>query len=108
MSADLAGIRRDLEGRLAALSARVASIEHAKREPLAADFSDQATDLEDGDSLEGVERSSLAEIAATRAAIARIDDGSYGVCVTCGRDIAPARLKVQPDATQCVACAGSR
>ena len=39
------------------------------------------------------------------AAIARMDDGSYGVCVTCGRRIPDQRLRVRPFAEQCVACA---
>lgn len=106
MSADLAAIRRGLEARLAALGVRVGAIEAEKRAPLDADFSEQAAELEDEDALQGVEASSLSEIAAMRAAIARIDDGSYGVCTVCGEPIAPARLKAQPEATRCVECTG--
>ena len=39
------------------------------------------------------------------AAIVRMDEGSYGVCVTCGRDIQPARLDARPFAAQCITCA---
>ena len=39
------------------------------------------------------------------AALARIDDGTYGVCVVCGRPIPAARLEVRPTATTCVGCA---
>ena len=40
----------------------------------------------------------------SRAALARIDDGSYGVCASCGQPIGKARLKAFPRATLCVAC----
>ena len=31
------------------------------------------------------------------AALDRLDDGEYGVCVECGEAIAPARLRVMPE-----------
>ena len=40
----------------------------------------------------------------TRSALARIDDGSYGVCASCGEPIGKARLKAFPRATLCVTC----
>ena len=38
------------------------------------------------------------------AALARIEQGTFGVCATCGRDIAEARLEALPYATQCIDC----
>jgi RNA polymerase-binding transcription factor DksA len=38
-------------------------------------------------------------------AIRRIDAGTYGTCVTCGKRIAALRLKVLPAAASCVRCA---
>jgi DnaK suppressor protein len=38
------------------------------------------------------------------AALKRIDDGTYGTCVECGKSIASARLKAIPEATTCVTC----
>lgn len=38
------------------------------------------------------------------AALARVADGSYGVCEVCGRAIPPERLDVRPAAKTCVAC----
>jgi len=46
----------------------------------------------------------IAELAAVRLAEARIDEGSYGVCVSCGVQIPLARLQAQPAAARCVAC----
>jgi DnaK suppressor protein len=37
-------------------------------------------------------------------ALARIRDGSYGICVDCGGDISRARLKVDPTAKRCLSC----
>jgi len=39
------------------------------------------------------------------AALARLDDGTYGVCAVCGQSIPKARLDVRPTATTCVGCA---
>ena len=45
-----------------------------------------------------------AEIAAVNAALARIEDGSYGVCLECGARIAEARLHAAPEAVRCIHC----
>ncbi len=45
------------------------------------------------------------ELRRIDAALRRIDAGEYGYCLTCGEEIAPARLKFDPAATQCVPCA---
>ncbi|MBV9279200.1 MAG: TraR/DksA family transcriptional regulator [Chloroflexi bacterium] len=37
-------------------------------------------------------------------ALARLDDGSYGICAGCGNAIPPRRLEVQPYAIFCVRC----
>ena len=39
------------------------------------------------------------------AALARIGEGEYGYCMTCGTDIPEKRLTVDPAAAQCVDCA---
>ena len=38
-------------------------------------------------------------------ALARIDEGSYGVCTVCGQQIDPGRLEVRPLSVTCVDCA---
>jgi RNA polymerase-binding transcription factor DksA len=39
-------------------------------------------------------------------ALARIHDGTYGVCFGCGGEIGRARLKADPVATRCLPCQG--
>jgi RNA polymerase-binding transcription factor len=40
----------------------------------------------------------------TERALARIDDGTYGICESCGQPIGKARLQAFPRATLCVPC----
>ena len=44
------------------------------------------------------------ELQRIEAALARIDDGSYGICTDCGGEIAHARLQAHPMATRCLPC----
>jgi DnaK suppressor protein len=43
-------------------------------------------------------------LSAIDAALARIDAGTYGICVNCGAQIAPERLEAMPWATLCIDC----
>lgn len=45
------------------------------------------------------------ERARAVAAIARMNDGDYGYCVSCGEDIPKKRLKHDPATPTCVDCA---
>jgi DnaK suppressor protein len=45
------------------------------------------------------------DIRAVDAAIARVDDGTFGVCTRCGRPIGAERLRARPTAELCIACA---
>ena len=40
-------------------------------------------------------------------ALQRIEEGSYGLCETCGREIERARLEALPFASMCIDCARS-
>lgn len=40
------------------------------------------------------------------AALARLDAGTYGDCVTCGGAIGEGRLEARPAAALCITCAG--
>lgn len=45
-----------------------------------------------------------AELATIDAALARIEAGTYGLCISCGVDIPAARLHATPEAARCIAC----
>lgn len=51
------------------------------------------------------ERSRANELERIKAALARIDDGSYGECLACGEDIPEKRLRFDPSIATCVGCA---
>jgi len=48
------------------------------------------------------------ELGAIERTLARIEDGSYGVCVECGADIPIERLRAQPLASRCTKCQSAR
>jgi DnaK suppressor protein len=43
-------------------------------------------------------------LAQVEAALARLDDGTFGRCTRCGREIAPDRLEALPWAAHCIEC----
>jgi len=55
----------------------------------------------------GVGRSLESTLARTERALAKLDEGTYGVCDSCGRPIEPARLQAMPDSVLCLSCAAS-
>lgn len=43
-------------------------------------------------------------IKKIKAALERIENGTYGICESCGEDITLKRLKARPVTTQCIDC----
>jgi RNA polymerase-binding protein DksA len=43
-------------------------------------------------------------LKAIDAALERIENGTFGICQTCGKPIDPERLEALPTATQCIDC----
>jgi DnaK suppressor protein len=102
---DLMKVRSSLEAQLAELEARRVRITEDLAEPLNADSGEQAVEMEDDDALEGQAALLAREIASVTRALGRIADGTYGECVRCGEEIAPARLEARPEAALCIDCA---
>lgn len=50
-------------------------------------------------------REARVRLADLDAALARIDEGSYGTCAECGRPIGEERLEALPGAVRCFDCA---
>lgn len=102
---DYTAIRTRLQDRLAGLLERAEIIEDDLRHPLDADSSEQAIDLADDEALEGVDEVLRREIHQIRMALLRIENGTYGSCASCGKEISRARLEARPIATRCIDCA---
>ena len=107
MMPDTVAVRARLEAELEELEARQSRIAEDLAEPLNPDSSEQAIEMEDDASLEGQGALVAKEIASVKRALARIEDGTYGECVRCGEDIAPARLDARPESALCINCARS-
>ena len=69
------------------------------------DLEDFSTERQGDEVLESRAAQEAGELKRIDAALARIDAGTYGVCLTCGDPIAPARLAAVPDAALCADCA---
>lgn len=104
---DTTAIKTRLEEQLAELHSRRTRIETGLTEPLNADSSEQAVEMEDDAALEGQAALIDREIASVSRALERIERGTYGECVRCGADIAAARLEARPEAALCIDCARS-
>ena len=46
----------------------------------------------------------VAQLGVVRHALAKFDDGSYGLCEECGNPIGFSRLQARPEARLCIAC----
>lgn len=64
---------------------------------------DTAGEITDGDQQNALLENSAEQREQVVAALARVDDGSYGSCVDCGQPIPDDRLEVRPEAARCLA-----
>ena len=55
--------------------------------------------------LRGLSLAAETHLEETDAALARLSAGTYGLCMSCGLPIAPARLEARPTAALCITCA---
>lgn len=49
-----------------------------------------------------------AELARVERALRSINEGTFGICRSCGETLTDARLEAKPDATLCIQCAEKR
>ena len=95
----LSGLERELAGIIESSSSAATDDEH---DPEGATL---AFERQHTAALAGQARQHLAQIDA---AVARLADGSYGVCESCGQPIGAARLAARPVTTTCISCASRR
>jgi DnaK suppressor protein len=53
----------------------------------------------------GVGNTLLVQADRVDRALEKLEEGTYGLCDSCGRPILPARLRVQPESVVCIDCA---
>ena len=102
---DLAYYEQKLRSHRKEIEQRLDAIESELEKPSDTDFEERATEREGDEVLEGVGQVGLNEILAIDAALKRIEDGSFGSCMSCGENISEERLKAVPYAAKCRNCA---
>lgn len=102
--------RAEVEARLTAVEERLAAIRAARSDATDDDEHDPegSTLSSEWSRAEGQRADALRELADLDAALERLRDGTYGICVSCGTAIPVERLRLLPAATLCVPCAGAR
>jgi DnaK suppressor protein len=106
---DLTTVERELRARHDELEARLAALARPPEEGSTVGFGkrigDGTTEAVSRLTDVGAGRSLEASEARVARAIAKLAEGSYGLCDDCGEPIAPARLAAAPESVLCIECA---
>ncbi len=99
--------RQILEGRLAELDTRLHALDAELDSHQNADWEELAVEREGDEVLERLGQSGEVEARLIGDALARLENGTFGICLKCGDPIEDARLEVVPHAPLCSVCAGA-
>lgn len=108
---ELAGVRQELQDEASGLRGDISAAESEIADRLGDAVGDAGDDSADAGAKTFQREHELALtqnarelLAQTERVLAKIGDGSYGVCESCGEPIGKARLQAFPRATLCLAC----
>jgi RNA polymerase-binding protein DksA len=108
---ELNAIRRDLEAQLRELRGEIseaeqswAALQRDSGEGAGDDQADAGTKTFEREHEMSLAANSRDLLSQVERALQRLDDGTYGVCESCGNPIGKARLQAFPRATLCVSC----
>jgi RNA polymerase-binding transcription factor len=87
----------------AALARTKTEAREAADQGVEGDAVDQTVNAENREALLQESSSEWTQLVQVRDALKRLEDGTYGKCVDCGRPIEPARLKAIPWTPYCLA-----
>ncbi len=68
-------------------------------------FADSGQVTAERGEVDAIAGSLMENLAEIEAALAKLEDGSYGRCENCGNEIASPRLEAMPSARFCITCA---
>ncbi|HLU77236.1 MAG TPA: TraR/DksA family transcriptional regulator [Burkholderiales bacterium] len=104
-------IEDGLQKRRSQLIEEISEKLRAARDPTSSEQADELIEVGDAAIADLLTHTSLAEsqrdvqeLQEIEAALARITDGSFGVCAQCGKEIEAARLQAHPTALRCIHC----
>lgn len=98
-------LKAQLEEKLATLQVRMQSVRRDLTREHSDDSAEQAQERENDEVIDAIGNETARSVHLIRAALDRMEDGSYGKCERCGQDIGHKRLQVVPEASHCVNCA---
>ena len=112
MTIDLNKMKTRLEAKRAELKQSIADLTEAHPEPVGPieasegpqDFEDTAVDFLETQQEQSILVNQQALLTEVEDALKRIEDGTYGKCVNCGRPIPEERLEAIPWAARDVRC----
>ncbi len=67
-------------------------------------FDDSITEIEGHDRIAATKSDLEVSLKDAKAALARIENNTFGVCLNCGQKISPERLSAIPTAAFCTSC----
>lgn len=101
----MVALRARLVAKKQEFSARLDRISANLQRGYNADSKEMAKELEDVEVVDALGNEARNEIAKISAALARMDNGRYGICSECGEPIEPDRIEAYPYAKRCIDCA---
>ena len=112
MALDLAVMRKRLEEKQAEIQQHIEALTGSPAQPEDAiqasdgvvEPEEEAVDLEQTDVDQAILDNEKALLAEVQQALARIENGTYGICSNCGQPIPEKRLEAIPWASLCVTC----
>ncbi len=112
MAIDLAVMRKRLEEKQAEIQQHIATLTGSLAPPEEAiqtsydveEPEEEAVDLQETDVDQAILDNEKTLLAEVQQALARIDNGTYGICSNCGQPIPEKRLEAIPWATLCLTC----
>jgi len=104
-----AGIRERLEEERAGLCDQIASLTSDNQNKqddygVGNHLADDATEVFTRERNLALRHNARDLLAQVEAALRRVDEGTYGICARCGREISAERLEALPAATLCITC----
>lgn len=104
LNADLAQIQRDIYERTQGEQAITPSMESADGTGISSEQADEANAVAEYDRNQAMLENDRALLRKIEAALVRLDEGKYGICVRCGKPIPARRLEALPYVAYDVDC----
>jgi DnaK suppressor protein len=114
MTIDLESARTQLEQAKARLIRQLSELGSEEDGDLRSDmvfgdgFADAGAATAERTEVLGLVETLKGQLDGVEAALARIANGGYGICVNCGKEIPAARMEARPESVYCVDCKSKR